>query len=151
MPQPLANRAEWKVTASEGGPTAALALDGRRDTQFTTGVFQHPGQWYQIELPQETLVEGVTMKSGGDLEYPRRFKVEISLDGTVWGKPVASGNGTGTDTQVAFAPVRTRFIRITQTAGAKNKCWSMAELQVLEATKTALPGSVAMAAASSSR
>ena len=38
-------------------------------------------------------------------------------------------------TQISFAPVKTRFIRITQTAGAKDKYWSMVELNVLEATR----------------
>lgn len=47
--------------------------------------------------------------------YPRGYKVEVSTDGTSW-KTVAEGKGTGTATRIAFAPVRAKFVKITQTA-----------------------------------
>jgi mono/diheme cytochrome c family protein/glucose/arabinose dehydrogenase len=47
--------------------------------------------------------------------YPRGYKLEVSSDGTTW-KTVAEGKGTGTATRIAFAPVRAKFVRITQTA-----------------------------------
>jgi len=51
------------------------------------------------------------------LGYPRGYKVEVSMDGTSWGTtPVATGAGTGAQTTIAFAPVRAKFVRITQTA-----------------------------------
>ena len=144
VPQPLPHRDQWKATASEGAQTAALALDGRSNTRYTTGVYQHPGEWYQVELPQEALVAGVTMDAGNNTDYPRGYTVEVSTDGVNWGQPVASGNGTGQFTQVAFAgPVRARFVRLTQTRGAKDKYWSMTELNVLEATRGMTPATLA--------
>ena len=131
VPQPLPGRAQWNVTASEGAETAALAIDGKNDTRYTTGVHQHPGEWYQTELPRETLITGVAMDCSNNTDYPRGYQVEVSDDGNRWSAPVASGKGTGTLTQISFAPVKTKFIRITQTAGAKDKYWSIAELQVL--------------------
>ena len=57
--------------------------------------------------------------------YPRGYKVEISADGTAW-KTVAEGKGTGTATRVAFAPVRARFVKVTQTAdGADLPPWTI--------------------------
>jgi hypothetical protein len=47
--------------------------------------------------------------------YPRGYKLEVSSDGTTW-KTVAEGKGTGTATRIAFAPVRAKFVRVTQTA-----------------------------------
>jgi hypothetical protein len=47
--------------------------------------------------------------------YPRGYKVEVSADGTTW-KTVAEGKGSGTATRIAFAPVRAKFVKITQTA-----------------------------------
>jgi mono/diheme cytochrome c family protein/glucose/arabinose dehydrogenase len=47
--------------------------------------------------------------------YPRGYKVEVSADGTTW-KTVAQGKGTGTATRITFAPVRAKFVKITQTA-----------------------------------
>ena len=135
VPQPLPHREQWKATASEGPETAMQALDGKRDTRYSTSVPQHPGEWYEIEMPQEVTIAGVAMDSGKDTDYPRGYTVEVSVDGTNWGQPVAKGKGTGTLTQISFPPVRAKFVRITQTAGAKDKFWSIAELQVLEATK----------------
>jgi len=47
--------------------------------------------------------------------YPRGYKVEVSTDGATW-KTVAEGKGTGTATRITFAPVRAKFVKITQTA-----------------------------------
>ena len=47
---------------------------------------------------------------------PRRYTVEVSSDGATWSAPIAEGAGTGQSTVIAFAPVRAKFVRITQTA-----------------------------------
>jgi len=66
--------------------------------------------------------------------YPRGYRVEVSLNGTVWGKPVAEGKGTGSHTTIAFAPVRAKFVRITQTDTAETATgWSMANMRFYEA------------------
>jgi hypothetical protein len=57
--------------------------------------------------------------------YPRGYKVDVSTDGTTW-KTVAQGKGTGTATRITFAPVRARFVKITQTAdGADLPPWTI--------------------------
>ena len=48
--------------------------------------------------------------------FPRGYQVQVSMDGSNWGTPVAEGQGTGAQTVIAFAPTRARFVRITQTA-----------------------------------
>ena len=48
--------------------------------------------------------------------YPRGYEVQISTDGTTWSAPVATGAGTGSTTTITFAPVRAKFVKITQTA-----------------------------------
>jgi hypothetical protein len=66
--------------------------------------------------------------------YPRAFEVQVSMDGTSWGPPVAKGEGSGTSTSVTFAPVRAKFVRITQTGGAPDAPpWSMLRLRLFEA------------------
>jgi mono/diheme cytochrome c family protein len=45
----------------------------------------------------------------------REFEVQTSLDGKTWSAPVARGQMSAL-TAAAFAPVRARFVRITQTA-----------------------------------
>jgi hypothetical protein len=53
----------------------------------------------------------VAPKSG----YPRGYKLEVSTDGSTW-KTVAQGKGSGTATRISFAPVRAKFVKVTETA-----------------------------------
>jgi mono/diheme cytochrome c family protein len=60
--------------------------------------------------------------------FPRGYKVDVSTDGTTW-TTVAEGQGSGTQTAIAFEPVMARFIRLTQTATVENAPpWSMQRL-----------------------
>ena len=138
LPQPLANRKEWKLTASHKPKDVGLAVDGKPETRYTTGTSQVPGMWFQIELPQETQLAGVQLdcaKSPND--YPRGYKLEISSDGEHW-KSVATGKGSGPLTDIQFTPAKAKFIRITQTGSVGGLYWSIHELQVFAANDTAM-------------
>jgi hypothetical protein len=66
--------------------------------------------------------------------------VQVSLDGTTWGAPVAQGKGTGATTAITFAPVRAKFVRITQTATTADvPPWTVLKMRLFEAATTA-PG-----------
>ena len=66
--------------------------------------------------------------------FPIAFQVQVSMDGTSWGQPVATGKGTGSSTSVSFAPVRAKFVRVTQTGSATNAApWSVLRLRLFEA------------------
>ena len=105
-------------------------------TEFGEVVFPHPlpeNASFQIELPAETEVAGVRLDAGKSAnDFPRGYKVELSADGTTWGKPVAEGKGGGTITDIPFAPAKAKFIRITQTGAVQGKFWSIHELSVLK-------------------
>ena len=133
LPKPLGDAKKWKLTASANAAGCSAATDGDAKTRWDTHASQAPGQWFQIELPAETEVAGVRLdaaKSGND--FPRGYKVELSSDGTTWSKPVAEGKGSGPITDIPFAPVKAKFIRITQTGSAPGKFWSIHELGVLK-------------------
>jgi glucose/arabinose dehydrogenase/cytochrome c5 len=67
--------------------------------------------------------------------YPRAYKVQVSLDGTTWSPPVAEGHGAPT-TIIAFAPVRAKFVRITQTASPESApAWSIQRLKLYQSTR----------------
>ena len=136
LPSPLKNAKDWKLTASNNLEGCNSANDGKADTRWSTNADQKPGQWFQIELPAETAIAGLRLdnaKSGSD--YPRGYEVALSSDGTAWGKPVAVGKGDGAITDIAFAPAKTKYIRITQTGAVAGKFWSIHELQILAAAK----------------
>ena len=64
--------------------------------------------------------------------YPRGYRVEVSMDGDSW-SPVKEGAGSGVSTVIGFAPVRARFVRITQTAAAEGvPPWSIQRLRLFE-------------------
>ena len=133
LPQPLANRAAWKLTASHKPTDTALAVDGQGETRYTTGAVQVPGMWLQIELPQETLLAGLQLdstKSAND--YPRGYKVELSPDGQTW-KAAATGKGASAVTDIQFPPTKAKHIRITQTGAVGGLYWSIHELQIFAA------------------
>ena len=138
LPQPLTNRKDWKLTASDKPGDCALAVDGKAETRYTTGRSQAPGMWFQVELPQESEIVGLALenvKSAGD--YPRGYTVELSNDGAKWGKPVATGKGNGGITNIYFPVTKTKFIRITQTGEAKGTYWSIHEINLFTASAKA--------------
>lgn len=142
LPQPLANRGQWKVTASHNPSSARLAIDGDIQSRFDTGTQQVPGMWFQIELPQATEIDGLELDAGTSTQdYPRGYKVELSGDGQRWGKPVAIGQGTGPQTEIVFPTAKAKFIRITQTGSVPGLFWSIHELQVLKPGQPVKPGS----------
>ncbi len=136
LPKPLANRKDWKLTASHAAKDCALAVDGDAASRYTTGASQVAGMWFQIELPQETVVSGLELDSApSPSDYPRGYEVALSADGATWGKPVATGKGSSAVTDIAFAPAKAKFIRITQTGAVNGLFWSIHELQVIAAAK----------------
>jgi mono/diheme cytochrome c family protein len=142
LPQRLANREKWKVTASHNSGSARLAIDGNIQSRFDTATEQVPGMWFQIELPQATEIEGLELDAASsNRDYPRGYKVELSTDGQHWGQPVSTGHGTGPQTEIIFPTAKARFIRITQTGSVHGLFWSIHELQVLKPGQRVKPGS----------
>ncbi len=138
MPQPLTDRKAWKLTASHAAKDCPAAIDGNAASRYTTGASQVPGMWFQIELPQETLLSGLELDSAkSPSDYPRGYEVALSADGTTWGKPVATGKGSSAVTAIAFAPAKARFIKITQTGSVNGLFWSIHELQIFAAASAA--------------
>jgi mono/diheme cytochrome c family protein len=67
------------------------------------------------------------------LGYPRGYTVTVSMDGTTWSAPVATGEGAGQTTVISFAPVQAKFVRITQTATVDAAPpWSIQRLRLFE-------------------
>lgn len=130
LPKPVVQKG-WKLTASHNAGQTSLAIDGKAETRYTTGTSQVPGMWFQIELPQETVISGLQLDAASSsADYPREYRVELSADGANWGKPVAAGKGRGPATEIALEPAPARFIRITQTGAVEGLFWSIHELQV---------------------
>jgi mono/diheme cytochrome c family protein len=141
LPRALVPDATWKVTASHN---AADSARGINYAGWTTRAPQQAGMWFQIELPAPLMLTEIQfdspMQGGGRGNppavgtYPRGYEVQVSTDGQTWSAPVAKGEGSGVTTLIRFAPVRARFVRITQTATVENApAWSVQGLRLFEA------------------
>lgn len=115
-----------------------MPVDGDLASRWDSGTSQTPGMWVQIELPAATDIAGLvldTAKSRND--WPRGWKIEVSLNGTEWDKPVLEGKSETNVTEFLLPkPVKASFIRITADTGeVKGLYWSIHELDVLGAVK----------------
>ncbi len=129
-PPVLANRKDWKLTASDNTKDLNGCIDDDPKSRYTTGSSMKPGMWIQIELPKVSKVTTVTLdntRSAGD--FPRKYEVQVSNDGRKWSRPVAKGKGDGAVTEIAFDPTEAKFVRITQT-GKHKLYWSIHELNI---------------------
>ena len=144
LPRPLIPDAKWRATASHNASAAAAAFDFAR---WSTAEPQKPGMWFQIELPEARSVSEIQFDSqvipGNKGEpptptAPRGYRVDVSDDGKTWSRPVAEGAGGGRTTTITFAPVKARFIRLTQTADGDGATpWTIERLRAYETPGTA--------------
>lgn len=136
----LTNTGAWKLSASHNPTAAGNALNGAGAVRWDTGAPQAPEMWFQIELPEPTMVTEVQFdavapggRGGGRGVLPAgppvSYRVQVSLDGTTWGQPLAQGVGENPTSLAAFAPVQARFVRITQTGSAATG-WAIQRLRV---------------------
>jgi hypothetical protein len=95
--------------------------------------------WFQIDLPEPTDISGLTLDTGKSRnDYPRKFKIELSPNGTEWEKSTLQGEGEAGVIDYLFPkPTKAKSIRISQLGEAKGTYWSIHELQVLGAVKVA--------------
>jgi mono/diheme cytochrome c family protein len=155
LPRPLLADSSWKITAShDSHPSPQANAEGGYNylgnaagavsfLGWTTGIAQAPGMWFQIELPAPVMLAEIQFTSSmiggrsgvpGTWTFPREYQVQVSTDGTTWSAPVAAGQGSPGTTVIAWAPVRTKFVRITQTAATGNAPpWSMRLLRLYAA------------------
>ena len=133
MPRTLDYANSLKLTASHGADKAKAAFDGNLNTRYETSTPQVPGMWFQVELPEPTSLIGIRLDSTPSPDdYPRGYKVELSIDGANWGTPVAVGKGSSGVTDIAFKPAKARFVRITQTGAVDGLFWSIHEMNLLQ-------------------
>jgi len=134
LPQPLPNRADWKLTSNRrSGPDAAgNNASGPVRLAFTVGPGQTAGAWLQIELPASVMLSELRLVSSkSPRNYARAIKVEVSENGTDWNLAVAQSKGTAPVLEISFPRVSAKFVRITQTDAAPNSTWTLDDVVLL--------------------
>lgn len=132
VPAKLANRKEWKLSASHKAGDMNALIDGELKTRWESGEPMTNKMWVTVELPAETQVCGVRLdgqRSGG--RFGRGLRVEVSEDGRQWSKPVFNGSNASAIAELVFKPVAAKFVRISQTSGGDKKTnWGFEELDL---------------------
>ena len=73
-------------------------------------------------------------RGGPPATGPIAYTVQVSMDGTTWGSPVAQGTGPSATTIATFRPVQAKFIRVTQMARATTgEIWAIQQVRVYAA------------------
>jgi len=127
----LEGRKRWKLSSDRNQNELGGCVDGDPSTRWTTGQTQRPGSWLVIELPEPVEVAEIdldTTASPGD--WPKRYEVRTSDDGKTWSKPIASGKGSKANSRIAFEPVTTRWLKVTQKGKKGGLWWSIHELNL---------------------
>lgn len=146
VPMLMHQQSTWKATASENTESAVRAFG---TAGWSSRVPQKPDMWFQFELPEATTLAEIHFQVGGGgggggrggapnsppppMLFPRGYSVRVSMDGSEWSAPVAEGRGTGPSMAIVFAPVRAKYVRLTQTAEVENApMWNMQQIQLYE-------------------
>ena len=136
-------RDRWTVTASDNPERARDLLDGDVATVWDSRRAQEPGQWLAVDLGTPELLARVDLLAIDWQNMPGGFRVEVSETGERWETVVSVPEYWGPlffsehhpflkvrrgRVQAVFPPVRTRHVRIVETASVANRSWSGREL-----------------------
>jgi RHS repeat-associated protein len=130
-------RGGWTASASPNNADAALGIDGKVETQWSTKTAQVNGQSYTVDMKAaQSFNEIVLDVECNPADYPRGVQVFVSNNGTTWGSAIASATGTSAMVTVAFPAQSARYLKVVQTASGSNY-WGLAELNVLNTNPAA--------------
>ncbi len=126
----LAPREIRRVDA-QGISNASAVGDGKGTTRATTNTVNYAGSWIQVDLGGSyTVSRVVQIHDPDERDYPGRYRIEVSNDGSRW-RGVYQGQGERGRSVANFNPVRTRFLRITAIANHDlQHWWSIYKLKI---------------------
>lgn len=128
------NRSGWIATASSNAGGSQLpdnALDGSKESRWSTGINQQNGQYFQVDMGStQTFSQIVLDAATSNNDYPRKYDVYVSNDGLNWSSPVASGSSSSAVTTVTFPTQSDRYIKIIQTGSVSYWWWSIHDFNV---------------------
>jgi hypothetical protein len=128
-------RTAWVASSfpTNAGDPPASAIDGVATTRFSTGEFQSPWQYFQVNLgSQQTFSQATLDATGSNNDYPRAFEITVSNDGTTWSAPVAIVQGTTTLITVQFPAQTAQYVRVSLLDIWSMNYWSMTEFNLLQ-------------------
>jgi 4-amino-4-deoxy-L-arabinose transferase-like glycosyltransferase len=116
---------DWRAKASHGQETSK-AFDRNQHSRWTSGLDQHVGQWFELDLGDLRVINGLGIISAmGDT--PRQVCLQTSVDGETYqdltlARPALRWH-------FRFDPRLARFVRLTLTE-SRDRWWSIVEMYV---------------------
>jgi hypothetical protein len=123
----------WTATASLASNLAGNAVDGDPTTVWQTSAPQVGREFFQVNLGATVRLTQVVLDNtaGHQTDYPRAYQVLASADGATFPTTVAMASSpAGATTQINFAPVAARALRIVQTGSDPTFWWTIHELRL---------------------
>jgi hypothetical protein len=105
--------------------------DETQSTFATSRGLDYVGNWVLADLGGSYTVSRVAqVHIPNDQNYPGRYRIEVSENGRSW-QGVWEGEGEAGRSIATFAPVRTRFVRLTALATRRTRTpWSISRLRI---------------------
>jgi hypothetical protein len=122
-----------RSVTSSGFVNDSNIADASAATRATTNKANYAGSWVQADLGGSYTISKVVMvHEPSNEDYPRRYKIEVSLDGRQW-QTVFDGRGEEGRSRATFNAVRARFVRVSAIADrATQNWWSIYKLRIAE-------------------
>ncbi len=121
-------KASSEVRNAQGFFPAALAVDGREETRWSSEFADD--QWLEVDLGRGVPVSRVTLT--WEHACGRAYAIEVSQDGSAWQEVWRTESGKGGLDEIRFAPVDARYVRFRGDRRATPHGFSLWELQVFE-------------------
>jgi hypothetical protein len=122
-----------RSVTSSGFVNDSNIADSSNATRATTNKANYAGSWVQADLGGSyTISKIVQVHEPSNGDYPRRYKIEVSLDGRQW-QTVFDGRGEEGRSRATFSPLRARFVRLTAIDDRQTQnWWSIYRLRIAE-------------------
>lgn len=111
---------------SNGTRQAGMAIDGRRDTQWTSD--ETGAQWLAVDLEQPAPIKQAIIV--WDEAYAKSYGIEVSGDGQSWREIFHTNTGNGNTDRIQFPVVESRWVRLRCLQPAVGNAYSVREFQV---------------------
>jgi len=120
--------ASSSVTVGANSYPAGNAVDGNPATYWSSD-FADPA-WLRVDLGESVRIRRVTIR--WETAYAKAFAVQVSTDGRTWTDVFKTDSGTGGTSEIDFAPVAARYVRVYGTARGTEWGYAIRELNVFK-------------------
>ena len=119
----------WSVTATSDRDIEN-AFDNDPSTRWTTRERQRPGEFFEINFNTVKTFNNIVLDSNESPDdYPRRYDILVSQDGSNWTK-LETGIDNQSEIEIILPVQTAQYLRIEQNGSSSSQWWSIHELKI---------------------